>query len=265
MQTAINNIVTQLFHQPTLNDVTIDQLTSYVEKYPYASIGRLLLAKKNKELGSDYTNDAENAALYINNPLWLHCFLTQDGIKHSGSIRQGVPAIVEQPSIIIHPVEEKPVEAHAPPILAEPEIVAPPVVAEPADHQPAVVEDGAPVFEPFYTIDYFASQGIRLKAEDLNKDKFGRQLKSFTDWLRSMKKLAPVEVVSRTETVEPDPEIQQTAEQSIAANDVETEAMAEVWIKQGKTGQAVEIYQKLSLQNPAKSDYFAAKIDQLKV
>ena len=47
-------------------------------------------------------------------------------------------------------------------------------------------------FEPFHTIDYFASQGIKLRAEDLSKDKLGKQLKSFTEWLRSMKRIAPV-------------------------------------------------------------------------
>jgi hypothetical protein len=40
--------------------------------------------------------------------------------------------------------------------------------------------------------------------------------------------------------------------------------MAEVCIKQGNNQKAADIYRKLSLQNPSKSAYFAAKIDQLK-
>jgi hypothetical protein len=43
-----------------------------------------------------------------------------------------------------------------------------------------------------------------------------------------------------------------------------TEAMAEVWIKQGNVSKAIEVYNKLCLQNPSKSTYFAAKIDHLK-
>ena len=54
------------------------------------------------------------------------------------------------------------------------------------------------------------------------------------------------------------------AESSINDREVVTEAMAEVWEKQGNHAKAVEIYQKLSLLNPAKSSYFAAKIEQLK-
>jgi hypothetical protein len=40
--------------------------------------------------------------------------------------------------------------------------------------------------------------------------------------------------------------------------------MAEVLIRQHKEEEAVAIYEKLSLLNPSKSAYFAAKIEQLK-
>ena len=58
--------------------------------------------------------------------------------------------------------------------------------------------------------------------------------------------------------------IQQLAEQSNKDDTVVTEAMAEVLVQQGKAGKAIEVYKKLSLLNPAKSTFFAAKIDQLK-
>lgn len=123
-----------------------------------------------------------------------------------------------------------------------------------------------PLFEPYHTIDYFASQGIKLRLEDLEKDKFGKQLRSFTDWLRTMKKIAPVVAGSPVAEPQQDPseaEIQKVAAESVEASDVETEAMAEVWVKQGKKTRAAAIYRKLSLLNPGKSHYFAAKIDQL--
>ncbi|RZA27185.1 MAG: hypothetical protein EOP02_10495 [Proteobacteria bacterium] len=56
----------------------------------------------------------------------------------------------------------------------------------------------------------------------------------------------------------------QTAAHSIEEKEVVTEAMAEVWIKQGHNAKAIDIFNKLSLQNPSKSAYFAAKIEQLK-
>src|SRR5690606_843064 len=35
-------------------------------------------------------------------------------------------------------------------------------------------------FEPLHTVDYFASQGIKIKEEQLTNDKLGKQVKSFT-------------------------------------------------------------------------------------
>jgi hypothetical protein len=45
------------------------------------------------------------------------------------------------------------------------------------------------VFTPYHMVDYFASQGIKLILEDNPPDQFGKQLKSFTDWLKVMRKL----------------------------------------------------------------------------
>ena len=117
-------------------------------------------------------------------------------------------------------------------------------------------------FEPYYTIDYFASQGIKLQQSDLSKDKFGKQLKSFTDWLRSMKRLPQASVESQLDDATQQ-SIQRIADHSFEEKDIVTETMAEVWIKQGNKQKAIETLQKLSLQNPSKSHYFAAKIDQL--
>jgi hypothetical protein len=43
-----------------------------------------------------------------------------------------------------------------------------------------------------------------------------------------------------------------------------TEAMAEVWIKQGNKQKAIETYNKLGLLNPSKKAYFAGLIENLK-
>jgi hypothetical protein len=117
-------------------------------------------------------------------------------------------------------------------------------------------------FDPYYTIDYFASQGIKLKLEDLSKDKLGQQLKSFTEWIRSMKRL-PQQVAENSMDETAQHSIRRIAEHSVEEKEVLTESMAEVWIKQGNYEKARQIYRKLSLQNPSKSTYFAAKIDQL--
>jgi tetratricopeptide (TPR) repeat protein len=117
-------------------------------------------------------------------------------------------------------------------------------------------------FEPLHTVDYFASQGIKISEEALANDHLGQQVKSFTAWLKSMKKLHPGQLPEQNEVIEKI--IQSSAEVSNQNANVLTEAMAEVLIKQGKKEKAIEMYQKLSLMNPSKSGYFAAKIESLK-
>ena len=120
------------------------------------------------------------------------------------------------------------------------------------------------VFEPYHTVDYFASQGIKFREEDKPKDKFGQQLKSFTEWLKTLKKMPATEVIAASANSGNDKKVEQMAEFSVAERHVITEAMAEVWIKQGNRLKAEEIYRKLSLLDPSKSSYFAAKIEDLK-
>jgi len=144
---------------------------------------------------------------------------------------------------------------------------------EPREYQPLkpmlkIIEttaaSGDMLFEPYHTVDYFASQGIQLsKMEAEGKDKLGKKLRSFTDWLKTMKKLpqASIEnILSKNE----ESKVVEDAIHSIENKEVITEAMAEVFEKQGMNDKAAEVYRKLSLLNPAKSAYFAARIDDLK-
>lgn len=118
-------------------------------------------------------------------------------------------------------------------------------------------------FQPYHTVDYFASQGIKFREEDKPKDKFGQQLKSFTEWLKVLKKAPSMEMAVK-ENGQSERKVEQMAEHSVSDREVLTEAMAEVWEKQGNAQKAILIYSKLSLLNPSKSAYFAAKIEQLK-
>jgi hypothetical protein len=140
----------------------------------------------------------------------------------------------------------------------EPALTIPAFKIEPVD--PAKAEL---VFEPYYTVDYFASQGIKFKEEEKPKDKFGVQLKSFTDWLKIMKRLPVSEIATNIEA-NTEKKVELMAEHSLEKREVVTEAMAEVWQKQGNGAKAIEIYSKLSLLDPPKSAYFAAKIEDLK-
>lgn len=129
--------------------------------------------------------------------------------------------------------------------------------------EPAVT-DNQPLFtfEPFHTVDYFASQGIKLREEKLDTDELGKQVKSFTQWLRSMKKIY-VEEKKQLDSQEEE-KVVSKATKSNEQTDVITETMAEVLAKQGKNAQAIDLYSKLSLLHPEKSVYFASRIQELK-
>jgi hypothetical protein len=118
-------------------------------------------------------------------------------------------------------------------------------------------------FEPYHTVDYFASQGIKFVPEEKPADRFGQQLKSFTEWLKTMKRLPETER-AKIPDVALEEKVQELADHSISEGDVVTETMAEVWLKQGNKEKAIETYNKLSLLNPSKSAYFASLVEQLK-
>ena len=131
-----------------------------------------------------------------------------------------------------------------------------------------VTEDSI-TFEPLHTSDYFASVGIKLSEEARPVDRLGQQMKSFTEWLKTMKKMHAAQFAetgsapqSAAQTNEQ--HIQQLAEASNKEGEVVTEAMADVLVQQGRVGKALEVLEKLSLLNPGKITYFAAKINQLK-
>ena len=128
--------------------------------------------------------------------------------------------------------------------------------------EPLSTEQKDITFEPLHTTDYFASQGIRLSGEIKPTDKLGKQLKSFTEWLKTMKKIHTDKL--EQSSGQADKVIQTLAEKSNTEDEVLTEAMAEVLIQQGKAEKAIDVYKKLSLLSPSKNAYFAAKIDQLK-
>lgn len=131
------------------------------------------------------------------------------------------------------------------------------------EQAPAMAGPGLDIpFEPLYTIDYFASQGIKVNQEAPTKDQLALKLRSFTEWLRAMKKIHPEKMAKDFNQDEED-HVRVNAEVSNEAHEVYTEAMAEVFLKQGKKEKAREVFEKLSLLDPSKSAYFAVRIKEI--
>jgi len=263
MHELINKLAFSLFRKNNLEECSIEEIDHLARQYPYFSSAQLLLAAKQKQTDhSDFENQLIATSLHVNHPLWLDHLLNNTSSEK----------IVFEEKIIATEVNEEPnndelvlerlryefVNASQP---EEKQIPAPapslPVVEK------VEPKDDALVFEPYYTVDYFASQGIKTVLEEKPKDRLGQQLKSFTEWLKTIRQMPPQQIASMNDAGSEE-KVVQLATHSLAEENVDTEAMAEVWIKQDQPEKAIRIYEKLSLLNPSKSSYFALLIEKLK-
>ncbi len=153
------------------------------------------------------------------------------------------------------------------------------------------------LFTPAQSDDYFMQQGIKISRElpdnldelavrqdDDTQEKSLMVMMSFTEWLlhfktTAEKKNAELEDQKAVRTMwqkeklsaaleEENDEIPENvfemAVNSIAREEgLASESLADIYMKQGKYDQAIEMYKKLSLRNPQKNAYFARKIEEI--
>jgi tetratricopeptide (TPR) repeat protein len=166
------------------------------------------------------------------------------------------------------------------------------MVAEVIEETDILVELGIPQ-QQIVVGDYFSQQGIEVsselpEAEDLGpveeEEKSLLVMMSFEEWLsfinnssKKAKEEAAEQKALKTmwqkqklaaaieeESDEIPESVFEMAVNSISRNDDwASESMAEVYARQGKVQKAIDIYEKLSLLNPEKNTYFAAKIENL--
>jgi hypothetical protein len=304
MSERIHVLAQQLFGKSSVDECDLQEIKNLVNRYPFFAPAQFLLLEKLKRDNSpEYSSQLQKAVLYYHDPLEFEYFISSGRFEtelnldediqlatadHYDDEDNSLPVIAgadgevidlpaEETGTVEAPPEEIPGPVHAPgetaSTVTEPELSVPHeekmsesiekvlVQEEKQINEPA--DNNQMVFEPYHTVDYFASQGIKLSVEDVPKDKFGKQLKTFTEWLKTMKRLPPTEM-SRDVDPSTETKVQHLAEHSVHQSDVLTEAMAEVWIKQGNKEKAIETYNKLGLLNPSKKAYFAGLIENLK-
>ena len=254
MKSTTDQLAKSILQKEKLDECSVEELQQLVSHYPYFGPVHLLLAEKLKAgKKSEYDVQVSKTLLYFNNPLWFHYLVNESKEEEAiPTLKKEIKEVsanerkTELEKTFIEAPEKKP-ENDLPVFKA--------VVSR--------IPNEDLTFEPFHTVDYFASQGIKFREEEMPADRFSQQLKSFTGWLKTMKRLGePGGANPDLATIEKN--VSHLAEHSIVDRDVNTEAMADVWIKQGNFEKAIAIYHKLSLHNPSKSPYFATKIDQLK-
>jgi hypothetical protein len=228
----------------SLSEFDVNELRSIATEHPYVSAFQFLLLKKLEKHTNEYETQYQKAILFYHDPPGFDHFINS-----------------EESNILLHELEAKVISINSEKENVETEIeeskeeaVLKIVPANPPDTELS--------FEPYHTVDYFASQGIKATLDEAPDDKFGKGLKSFTEWLKTMKRLPVPQSVS---TLDPaiENKVQDLATHSVEDTEIVTESMAEVWLKQGNRERAREVYTKLSLLNPAKRAYFADKIQKI--
>lgn len=226
-------------------------LGDIVKEHPYFGLAHYFLLKNTDPSSAEYAAVAQKASLIVNDDFLMNKHLNEKLFSPEAQI-----TAEEKPE---EPVADEVSETPAQETHEEEPLPEKPIASVLTD---ATTTETEVMFEPLHASDYFASQGIKLSEDMMGNDKLGKQLKSFTSWLKTMKKVHP-DKISETGRAT-DTAIQSIAEKSNKEEDVVTEAMAEAYILQNKHAKAIDTYEKLSLLNPAKSAYFAAKIESLK-
>lgn len=290
-----------LLQKDTLTQTSADALQHLSKQYPWFATAQVLNAiKLNNEQHADADSAIQKALLYVQHPLQLQYLINQynsttaefnptvtyieaaeDLVLNAEATIEAVDTLITQPDDETDAFLDAEVMVEAVDSLAsttDPETEAginADAMIEAADNLP--LPNFAPLsnilneplkqgedqlaFEPLHMVDYFASQGIKLKEEMLQKDELGKQLKTFTQWLKTMKKVYVEE--HKQLDAKAENEVVQKAVESNTGEEIITEAMANVLEQQGKTAKAIELYRKLSLLHPEKSPYFAARIERL--
>ena len=232
--TLLNNILLQWTGHANLEAIDTKELAQWVDKYPYSPSLHFLLAKK-------YEID--------NSPLLLaQLQKTTSFFPAAIKIHQWLK--FEDTDTISAPMEEK-LSSMISDQLAQ--------FKEPVTLDTAAYEMELTPLQK----DYFAAQGIEIDLSTLPQDKFTQQLRSFTAWLKVLKEKEGVPNTPELAEAQ-EKEITAIAEKANIMEEVVTEAMAEVWEKQGNSRKAIALYSKLSFIFPEKSVYFASRIEQLK-
>ncbi len=264
----------------TLREVSVEELRTIADQQPYFSVVQLLLAKKMKQdQHPGFHQQLHKTSLYFPNTHWLHYQLNQEDeevneeqeYRKSDTINADFQPISQAPAFeedIALATEEEQVETLDSVPETEVPLALSKVIAEQAKEfqKPVNVNLEIPaVSEPYHTIDYFASQGIKLDRNLPAQDQLESKVRKFTDWLKQMKRGAnsaqPADLGTSSES---ENIVKGIAEHSNETKDVVTESMADVLLMQGKAEKAIQIYIKLSFMHPDKSAYYASKIQSLK-
>ncbi len=233
---TLNNL---LLDDKALADLSLADLQRLIEQFPYFQTARILLLKKMKqEEHMAFPRELKNSAVYIGDRAKLYVYLH----AFSGGAEMMVDALPELSLITTGGDEDKSVSAS---YSAGGDTTFNYLFFSEEDSEEVVQEDVMSAVEDMAVLDTKPVAGIG------EWDLITQFMNSGTK--RNIKESA-------------DTPSGNLAESSVQENNaVFTETLARIYIKQKKYDQAIGIFKSLSLKNPEKSSYFAARIEELEL
>ena len=220
----------------TSNVATVKQLRQLIDRYPYYQVARLLLLRSMHDTQDpDFSKELRRTALYLPSRAILYQYIEADRLRREFEKikieKSDAEAAADQPQDLIdefltkRPVEEK----------------------KPVRRQRPVVDASSDYVEYMLQIEADSTQEEATSPSQTfgqtNIDQFLEQGK-----------------LSLNEHPEEELQKPNLENASVENNEVMTETLARIYIKQGKYDSAIEIIRRLSLKYPKKNRYFADQI-----
>lgn len=253
-----------------------DKIASLSRSHPYFVPARYYIAYEAHKRSAFSAETLSRARPYIGNWILFCDFLEKD--------------IIPEPETVSDVIED--IERIL--IMTEPDAEETP---EEEVMEAMALADAEPQIEPAYTPEYFSLQGIEVSEEipveifEITapevEEKDAQSLMvvmSFSEWLlhfkntsekskeekkdqkalKTMWQKEKLAAAMEEENEEIPENVFEMAVNSISReDDLASESLADIYIKQGKHDKAMDMYRKLSLRNPKKSAYFARKIEEI--
>lgn len=254
--------VIEMVKNPLLvNDINSEKLLALTKEYPYCHAFHLLHLKGLKNTNSiEFEKYLPTTSLNAPNREVLYDLIVKMKLREK----------IEQ-------VEEEISQSVAQEVSIKPEIILPTEEEKQAEKESVVNEVEAIILEELAQQQYSLETLVNEETEEAKQPEV-KELPSemsFTQWLNPTakkvdKKTSSLEIIDRF--IKENPTISKLKQETYSApeiaklslednDDLVTETLARVYMKQGHYDKAIKTYQKLSLKIPEKKAFFASQIE----
>jgi hypothetical protein len=263
--------LTKYFLEPTLLDtLSVKDIENEIDGAPFASSGRMLLAKKM----SDFEN--QQIMLVNNDRVWMHYLQYADhhipsvydistlGTDQNGDLDQGNQSVVVNENV--ENVEKLSQNAE---LQLEDKTVDEMMMqgSEKTSDITSGVTSDIIISENIEEAPKPASKvSTKNKKKKIKKFKLNeyRGISEFSKWLLSFKKEDIEKQIKKEEKTARKKALGESAKKSVTKSaTIISESLAEILASQGHLDDAKKMYEQLKVKYPEKSSYFAAKIETL--